>query len=390
MSYKSRVEPDEPEPEGADFRAGATYPKGNGSGELSFFTPSQIIAWEDDPSALILPNGYLEKGAPCVICGPPGIGKSRFILQLAIHAIFGLPFLGWETNAVGLKWLILQNENSMRRLKADFIAMTKDFTTRQMQTLDEHLVTHGLVTDLDGILHLSDPDVAARVSKAINHHNPNIVVGDPLASFTLEDLNSDKEMLNTARQFGRLVKQHNAMTTPVILHHARTGRAGASTATGFDRGSFARNSKALYGWTRSQINLVPHNENDNDTLIVSSGKCNNAAEFKPFGITLDTTTMTYEVDELVDVEKWKEEITSNRSRQRRKFTAEDVLKLVPELNKIAKKALISKAQGAGIGRDRARDLIEELVDDRKIFKHPVKRTGTNDEVFLSRTPPLPE
>ena len=36
------------------------------NGELSMFTPSQILAWDDDPSDLILANGYLEKGSGCV------------------------------------------------------------------------------------------------------------------------------------------------------------------------------------------------------------------------------------------------------------------------------------------------------------------------------------
>ena len=37
---------------------------------------------------------------PCVVCGPPGIGKSPPCLQLAIKTIFGLEFIGWETQAM--------------------------------------------------------------------------------------------------------------------------------------------------------------------------------------------------------------------------------------------------------------------------------------------------
>jgi predicted ATP-dependent serine protease len=99
------------ERERANFRQGAQDAShGPNGSELSLFTPSQIIAWEDDPKDLILPNGYLEKGAPCVICGPPGIGKTRLTLQLATHAILELGFLGWETQGEGLKWLFLQRE----------------------------------------------------------------------------------------------------------------------------------------------------------------------------------------------------------------------------------------------------------------------------------------
>ena len=71
------------------------------------------------------------------------------------------------------------------------------------------------------------------------------------------------------------------------------GGPGHCYPAGTDRANFARNSKALYGWTRAQINLTPFNEDNNDTLIVASGKCNNAQEFEPFTIELDTDSMTY-------------------------------------------------------------------------------------------------
>jgi hypothetical protein len=44
------------------------------NGELFMFTPSQILAWDDDPSDLVLANGYLEKGSGCVVCG--GLAKA--------------------------------------------------------------------------------------------------------------------------------------------------------------------------------------------------------------------------------------------------------------------------------------------------------------------------
>jgi hypothetical protein len=52
---------------------------------------------------------------------------------------------------------------------------------------------------------------------------------------------------------------------------------------------------------RAQINVAPYTP-DNSTLIVASGKCNNAEEFKPFAVTLNTKTMSYEVDESVTEE----------------------------------------------------------------------------------------
>ena len=56
-------------------------------------TISEILAIADDPNDILLSNGYIEKGAPFVFCGPPGIGKSRIAMQLAIHSVLSQDFL---------------------------------------------------------------------------------------------------------------------------------------------------------------------------------------------------------------------------------------------------------------------------------------------------------
>jgi hypothetical protein len=81
-----------------------------------------------------------------------------------------------------------------------------------------------------------------------------------------------------------------------VLHHARTGKAGAAQATGYDRSGFARNSKVLYNWTRAQINIAPRGPEDNQRLVVTCGKCSNGREFKTFAITLHQESMIYTPD----------------------------------------------------------------------------------------------
>ena len=36
-------------------------------------------------------------------------------------SVLGQEFLGWDTNASGLKWLIFQNENGNKRIKSDYL-----------------------------------------------------------------------------------------------------------------------------------------------------------------------------------------------------------------------------------------------------------------------------
>ena len=100
-------------------------------------------------------------------------------------------------------------------------------------------------------------------------------------------------MTATLSAIGRITRQGDPQRIPLIVHHALTGKSGAARATGFDRGSFGRNSKVLLSWTRAQINLAPYDSDNNEVLVVASGKANNSEEFQPFGVRLDPETMTY-------------------------------------------------------------------------------------------------
>jgi RecA-family ATPase len=252
-----KTSPDVPWSEDAPGEAGSGPHQGPNGSKLTMMTISEILAYEDDPRDILLSNGYIEKGAPFVICGPPGIGKSRLALQLAIKSALGQGFLGWETQADDIKWALLQNENGQRRLKADLRVMVQDMTTKERESLDRHILIHSIVTDVDGHLDLSDPEARKRVREVVQDYKPGVVIGDPLTAFGVGDLNTDRDMLLTARDFGRIVREGDPKRIPGLLHHARTGSIGSQAVTGFERGSFARNSKALYGWTRAQFN-VPH------------------------------------------------------------------------------------------------------------------------------------
>ena len=290
-------------------------------------TVSQILAYEDNPADVLLSNGYIERGSPCVLCGPPGIGKSRIALQLAVKSILGQGFLGWETHAQGLKWAFLQNENGLRRLKADLRAMTKDMTTPQMANLEKYLLIHAIVTDTDGHLDLSDPDARPRVKEVVQDWKPDIVVGDPLTAFTVGDLNNDQDMLRTARDFGRIVREGDPRRVPFLLQHARTGKEAKAGVSGVDRSSYARNSKALYGWTRSQFNMAAVNKDDNDKLLFATGKCNNAPEFEKFIIELEPAAMFY-ARTADDPDAAMEEMQGEDGKFKKKFDRKQILALM--------------------------------------------------------------
>ena len=291
---------------------------------LTVRTIPEILSMTFDVADLILENGYATKGDLTACCGMGGVGKSRLAIQFAFCCRAGRDFIGWKTRGRDLRFLFLQTENSCRRLNSDIARMLSGFTPEEHESIKDGVFFHTLEEDDDGFLAL-DAENKQRIEDKITQTSADVVVWDPLRDFSLDDLNSDKFMGETLRDILRLTKRSNPKRFPLAIHHAATGRAGVQKTTGWDRSSFARNSKVLQMTARAVINVAPAKGEDNSTIIIASGKANNFPEFEPFAAKLNFETMLYVRDEDFDLENWKEEVSSAKTRSK---PAKEILRAV--------------------------------------------------------------
>lgn len=353
---------------------------------LTIRTVDEILAMTFDDADLILGNGYLQRGERCAVCGMGGVGKSRLAMQLACCCRAGRDFLGWRTNGRDLRFLFLQTENSCRRLKADLEKMLSAFTPEEQKHIKAGLFFHTLECDDDGFLML-DAENLERVADAITRTEADVVVYDPLRDFSLDDLNSDKVMSDTLREITGVTKRGNPQRTALVIHHAATGKAGVQKTTGFDRSSFGRNSKVLFAWARAQINVAPAKPEDNTLIIVASGKCNDAPEFKLFAARLNDETMLYARDDDFDVEQWHQRIAATATRPT--YSPEIVRHLIwPTNEKKAPKHLLKKTlaklvmDASGCGRTTAYELIDGA--QKKGFVRFIKLSQSYEKLDTER------
>lgn len=272
----------------------------------------------------------LAEGQPATILGPGGVGKSRLLLQFAICMILGRSFLGLETHAPNRTWLIIQTENSNRRLQVDLKGMISglQLNSADTQTLNESLFIHTIEHEQDGFLALEEKDEFAAVQSLITDLNPDFVVFDPLNTFTAADLNSDAEMRNLCTAITRATKRGNPKRVPVILHHSLTGKAGAQRATGWDKASYGRNSKVLQAWTRSQINIVPRDPEDPTKLLITCGKNNNGAHFGDIPVYFDEDSRIYVIDDSYDPDEFQEAVGNKRKKgEKAKYDPAEIVSL---------------------------------------------------------------
>jgi hypothetical protein len=341
----------------------------NGEVEFTVRPAAEILKLKLDEHDCLMGDRLLAKTAQLVIAGAAGIGKSRLHLQLAAACITGRDCCGFETHAKGLRWLILQTENSNRRLQDDLRALARKFGKDFLDLL----FIHTIETDSDGFVALDDPTAVRNIEAAIRKYQPDIIGIDPLGDLGIGNLDTDADMRATCRVLNKVCRTGNPQRALVIVHHAITGKAGAAKATGWERSGFARNSKALLAYARGQINIAPGSPDNNDTLVIACGKNNLGKEFSTFAVRLNPDTMIYEVELDFDIEGWRQEITGGN--QRRVFSPKVVAEIDWPQRELEKKALAKLVMDeVGCAKSRAYSLIDDAVRHQSVTFKQLTRT----------------
>lgn len=370
----------EPEGQPAPRQAPASAPAGNPSDAddarklpkvLTLRSPGELVNMVFNDDDIILGDRLLADGQPLVIAGAGGTGKSRLLLQMVASIVAGRNFVGIPTRGTHRRWLIMQTENSNRRLQQDLLNIFRWLKPDEWQRFHEQVRIHTLETEHDGFVNLDSQENCLLIADAIQEAAPDGICVDPLNEFAIGDLNKDCDMRTTLTALGQLCRRGNPGRAIVVLHHATTGRTGAAKATGLDRASFGRNSKALHSWTRGQINLAPFNPDDNRKLVFACGKMSNGPEFAPFGIALGEDGI-YAPDTSINVPQWAADIAST-AKNAPLMTPERVAELCvapmqkSDLVKLIRKACACERQSAYRYIERAE--LAEKVKFSKSTKH---------------------
>ncbi len=308
--------------------AQSATPETNG---LSVRSISELLEMKFSEEDLYVGDGILAKSQETALVGPPGIGKSRFLVQLAAASVLGKNFLGLPVRSRALTWLFLQAENGPRRLAQDIATLKSSHSVEELAQLQKHLHFHNLEREEDFMLNLDDHENRSRIAATIREYNPDVVVYDPINAFARSSLNSDACMLQTCRHMTSLARLDRPDAAVVYVHHATSGYDGLKKAVGPDRGAYARGSKALHARVRAQINLAQGDPADNSKILIACGKNSNGEEFKPIGAVLNRNSLTYELDPQFSLGDWMAAMTGKTATCRRKVSSAEVAEYVKDL-----------------------------------------------------------
>jgi hypothetical protein len=183
-------------------------PKADTRPPIQFFKPTELRDYKPPEGIVLVGDCHIVRGNVTVIGGPPGVGKSRAAVYLAVAGATGARWFGLTVHAQ-FKTLVIQNENGRFRL-------SKEFADLDCAALDDFVrvcepPAYGLAFDR--------AEFCAAVSAAITDFQPDVIVIDPWNAVTRDD--KAKDYLETFNAIRAVIPTGDSAPALVIVAHTR-------------------------------------------------------------------------------------------------------------------------------------------------------------------------
>jgi 5S rRNA maturation endonuclease (ribonuclease M5) len=175
---------------------------------IQFFTPSELRNYQPPEGIVLVGDCHIVRGNVFVIAGPPGVGKSRAAMSLAVAGATGAGWFGLTVPAK-FKTLVIQNENGRFRL-------SKEFADLDCEALDGFVrvcepPAYGLAFD--------SAEFCAAVSAVIADFQPDVIVIDPWNAVARDE--KAKDYLETFNAIRAVIPTGDTAPALGIVAHTR-------------------------------------------------------------------------------------------------------------------------------------------------------------------------
>ena len=237
---------------------------------VEFWKPSQLRDYEPPANQNLVGDYHIQRGAIAVLAGPPGCGKSRAAVCLAIAgARANGQWLGFDVHC-SFRSLILQNENGLARLHRDFEELDVS------DDLDEWL----RISAPPALgLNITYPQFQAELKAAMRDFAPHLVVVDPWNALARDAMEKDyQEAFDKLR---KVLAESAENPACLIIHHLRKPKSD-DKHRGRSLAYLMSGSNIIFSVPRSAFILQPATDDVEDNrVVVTTVKNNDGREFGP-------------------------------------------------------------------------------------------------------------
>jgi hypothetical protein len=347
------------------------------------FTPRSLTDFYElpiDASKTLLGHRFLCIEGGMLFIGPSGVGKSSASVQQDALWALGRPAFGIEP-ARPLRILCIQAENDAGDMTEMAVGIMKGL---QLTEADREIIR--VNTIYLGNKCSTGAAFLAFLTKAVEKFKPDIIRIDPLQAYLGGDP-KESELISHFVREGLNPLLETYQCAAIINHHTpKTNHRDTSEWKPSDWMYAGAGAADLTNWARAVLVIDPHDADRTVFRFIAAKRGGRIGWKDEMGATQfdrlfrharESGTIFWE-----DVDPLELPLSQDRASK----TPDMLLTLVPALKPIAKAVLISKAQAEGIGVNRARGLIEELLAEERLYEWRIARPRTNPTVALARVP----
>ena len=348
-----------------------------------------------DPEKTLLGNRYLCTGGSMLFVGPSGIGKSSASVQQDILWSLGREAFGIRP-ARPLRILTVQAENDDGDIgeMARGVGLGLDLTGDDWAAVRERVI----------YVHenrRSGAEFLARLRKLLRRWRPHLVRIDPLFAYTEGDVIKPENTKALLRD-GLNPLLDEFQCGAIVCHHTPKSTRGTSAWRDSDWMYAAAGNADITNWARAVLVIDPTHHTGIFRFIAAKrqrrigwvdeeGNNQHIRHYCHAG----NGTISWRHAGEEDLAAAEAAAADNRRAASGKSlatikTKADVLALVPAAGSMSKNALIAKANSGGMGLNRAKGLLDELIHDEDLYLVRRDRAGTRPELHVSRQEPRAE
>jgi hypothetical protein len=231
---------------------------------IQFKSPLELKNFKPPPGHVLVGDCHIVKGGVAVEGGPPGVGKSRGVVALAVAGATGNDWFGLTVHRK-FKTMIVQTENGEFRL-------AKEFQELDCEALEDFV---RVCTPPPYGLCFKREDFRKQLADAIGEFNPDIVGFDPWNAAAREQ--DSKEYLDTFDALKSVLPLGDDAPALVIVAHTRKPKTD-ERASGRALLNLLAGSYVLGSVPRTVFVMQPASDDVNDNQVVWTCCKNNDGE----------------------------------------------------------------------------------------------------------------